>query len=247
MCDEWMSQLRLPLTADEFRQLPRNAAYQHDYLDRAVLTPRPRYYHAVLQLSPPAPALDPPESASGLSLRPVANEDIDALEKVFVAAFYRVQPFAALPEETLADAARQCLQRTITAGDGPWVQRASFVALRAGQPIGAVFLSLLPVGDPSEMDNYYWTEPPPEDCVERRLGRPHLTWIFVTPTSGGHGVGTALLAAAAGELLALGYTQLFSTFLLGNDASLLWHWRNGFQLLSYPASLRRLARRLRRQ
>src|SRR6266542_5800309 len=100
MCDEWMSEVRLTLTADEFRRLPRNAAYQYDYLSAAVLTPRPRYYHAVLQLPPPAPALDPPELAAGMSLRPLGDEDLEVLEKAFVAAFSRVQPFAALTEET---------------------------------------------------------------------------------------------------------------------------------------------------
>jgi hypothetical protein len=32
---------------------------------------------------------------------------------------------------------------------------------------------------------------------------------------------------------------LASTFLLGNESSMLWHWRNGFQLLQYPGSRRR--------
>jgi L-amino acid N-acyltransferase YncA len=61
-----------------------------------------------------------------------------------------------------------------------------------------------------------------------------------------HGVGSALLAAAVRELLALGFPRLFSTFLLGNESSLLWHWRNGFQLLSSPYSLRRMRQRLLR-
>jgi hypothetical protein len=39
----------------------------------------------------------------------------------------------------------------------------------------------------------------------------------------------------------MGFVQLATTFLVGNDASMLWHWRNGFQLLQYPNSRRRNA------
>jgi hypothetical protein len=88
-----------------------------------------------------------------------------------------------------------------------------------------------------------WPEPPPPDCVERRLGLPHLTWVFVGPWHSAHGVGSALLAVAVRELLALGYHELASTFLLGNESSMLWHWRNGFRLLPHPGSWRELRRR----
>jgi L-amino acid N-acyltransferase YncA len=79
---------------------------------------------------------------------------------------------------------------------------------------------------------------PPADCIEKRLGRPHLTWIFVTRFLAGKGVGSLLLTAAVTKLRALGFTQLLTTFVLGNDSSMLWHWRNGFELLSYPNSIR---------
>jgi hypothetical protein len=52
-------------------------------------------------------------------------------------------------------------------------------------------------------------------------------------------VGTGLLHAAAAALARLGFTHLTTTFLLGNDSSMLWHWRNGFQLVGHPASRRR--------
>ena len=63
--------------------------------------------------------------------------------------------------------------------------------------------------------------------------------MFVAPLSAGRGVGTALLHAAVRELLALGFTELASTFLLGNDSSMLWHWRAGFRLLTHSASRRK--------
>ena len=104
-------------------------------------------------------------------------------------------------------------------------------------------MTLLPDEDPADWDSFQWREPPPADCVERRLGRPHITWVFVSPWHAGRGTGTALLATAAAALRELGYRQLASTFLLGNDSSMLWHWRNGFQLLAYPGSFRLMQER----
>jgi L-amino acid N-acyltransferase YncA len=64
--------------------------------------------------------------------------------------------------------------------------------------------------------------------------------IFVSPFFAGKGVGTLLLSVAVRELLDQGYQQPASTFLIGNDSSMLWHWRNGFRLLPCPGSIRRL-------
>jgi GNAT superfamily N-acetyltransferase len=200
------------------------------------VNPRPRYYHTLLDLSA-APA----DKAAVLPLRPVGPEDWEAMAPVFAAAFTQLPPFAGLDDATRLRAVSKSLTHTRTGGDGPWVEAASFVGLdESGEGIvGAALITLLPVRDPCDWDSYHWAEPPPADCVARGLGRPHLTWIFVHPESAGRGVGTALLAAAVGALRGLGYRELASTFLLGNDSSMLWHWRSGFRLLTYPGSRRR--------
>jgi GNAT superfamily N-acetyltransferase len=237
MCDEWMAGLELPLTAGQFRRLPRNPAYRYTHDDGvARVSPRPRYYHALLELAA-APDPVPPQ----VPLRPLRPEDWEALEPVFAAAFADQPPFAGLDDDTRLTAARRSLTQTRTGGDGPWVEAASFVAATAGstRPAGGLLVTLLPDRDPSGWDSYHWDEPPPADAVARRLGRPHLTWVFVAPPLAGRGVGTALLAAASASLLTLGYRELASTFLLGNESSMLWHWRNGFRLLPYPGSRRR--------
>lgn len=236
MCDEWMPSLTLPLTPEQFRLLPRHSAYRFEYLDgQAHLSPRPRHYHALLDLT--AVAL---EAERRLRVRPAVPADTPELERVFAAAFDRVQPFGGLEDDKRREAARTCLQRTLTGGDGPLIEAACFVALEEdGAAVGAVFVTLLPDGDPCDWDSYGWRTPPPPDAVARRLGRPHLTWIFVEPLSAGQGAGTTLLAAAVRALLRLGFRELASTFLRGNDSSMLWHWRNGFRLLPYPGSLRR--------
>ena len=251
MCDEWMPRIQLPLTIEQFHQLPRNAAYKYEYLDgRAWLSPRPRHYHALLDLQPlPVPA--------EVHVRPVQEGDWDSLQRIFTGAFRSIQPFGSLDDDTRREAARKALERTRTGGDGPWIERASFVALaentqgkpkeEVSWPVGAVLITLLPEGDPTDLSSYYWDEPPPADCIARGLGRPHLTWIFVSPLLAGQGVGTALLASAVKALLAMGYRQLASTFMIGNDSSMLWHWRNGFRLLSYPGSFRQLQQRRRKK
>ena len=59
MCDEWMPTIKLPLSKEQFQQLPRNPAYKYEYLDGlAYLSPRARHYHAALDLSA-RPAEDP--------------------------------------------------------------------------------------------------------------------------------------------------------------------------------------------
>jgi GNAT superfamily N-acetyltransferase len=230
-----MPLVALKLTIDEFHLLPRNAAYKYEYFDdTAWLNPRPRYYHALLDL----PATF--EGAADVSLRGVAADDWEELEEVFAEAFRIQQPFAGLSPVARRMAAHKCLTRTRTGGDGPWIEQASFVATDDEGMLGAVFVTLLPRRDPTDWDGYTWDEPPPPNAIEQRLGRPHLTWIFVRQVLAGHGIGTALLSAATAALVSLGYTDLLSTFLAGNDSSMLWHWRAGFRLLAHPGSRRRL-------
>jgi GNAT superfamily N-acetyltransferase len=240
MCDEWMPTIELPLTWEQFHQLPRNPAYKYEYSEgKAFLTPRSRHYHAFLDLKP---LLVP----DGLEIHPLKPTDLDVLVPLFAQTFRSIQPYGSLDEETRLKAARHALERTCTGGDGPLIEPASFVVWDAfstsevvdREPIGAILITLLPEGDPCEWDSYRWEEPPPPDCIPRRLGRPHLTWVFVESRRAGHGVGTALLAASVNALLNMGFQQLLTTFMVGNDSSMLWHWRNGFRLLSYPGSPR---------
>lgn len=236
MCDEWMPVLQLRLSVEEFRQLPRHAAYKYEYhAGTAWCNPRPRYYHAVLDL----PAV-PIEGAAAVPVRRIRDDDWEPLIDLFAEAFAGQQPFFGQPENLRTLAARQCLEQTRLGGDGPWVRAASQVAVAAdGSLLGAVLITLLPLGDPTDWNTYCWDEPPPPSCVERRLGQPHLTWVFVHPELAGRGVGSALLQASAAVLDDLGFDGLLSTFLLGNESSMLWHWRAGFRLLTYPGSRRR--------
>lgn len=238
MCDDWMPFLKLPLTIEQFHQLPRSGAYKYEYIgSEAWLTPRPKHYHALLELRPV-------EGTKAVPMRRLGVDDWDALVPIFRGAFHNIQPFGSLEDDALDNAAKTCLERTRTGQDGPLIEQACLVALDGERRIGAILITLLPDEDPTDWDAFSWPEPPPADCVANRQGRPHLTWIFVGPWHKGEGTGTALLATAVRELLALGYTQLASTFLSSNESSLLWHWRNGFRLLAYPGSKREMKKRL---
>jgi GNAT superfamily N-acetyltransferase len=228
--------LQLPLSLAQFLQLPRNAAYRYDFeAGQARINPRPRYYHALLDLE--GLTLEGP---ADVELRPLEGDDWEALIEVFAAAFALQQPFAGVDEATRLIAARRSLEQTRTGGDGPWIEAASFIAPDEDDlPTGAILITLLPQHDPTDWDAYHWSSPPPPDCIARRLGQPHLTWVFVDPDQVGRGVGTALLGAATQALRQMGFTSLLTTFLIGNDSSMLWHWRAGFRLLSHPGSRRR--------
>lgn len=238
MCEQWMPTIRLPLTPEAYGQLPRNPAYRYEYLDgHAILSPRTHHFHAALDLCALKPGSG--ELSRNIGLRRLVDGDFDELVRLFTEAFRTIQPYGSLDDKTRVLAAHDALERARSGGDGPWIQPASFAGIRAGKIAGAVIVTLVPPGDPIDWNSYRWQDPPPADAIVRRLGRPHLTWIFVDPGTAGQGVGTTLLCAAAAELRGLGYQELLSTFVLGNHSSMLWHWRNGFRLLTYPGSMRR--------
>src|SRR5436309_2547579 len=96
MCDQWMSALRIPMTLAQFHQLPRHPAYKYEYLTcQAWLTPRPKFYHARLDL---AKEFAPRDLATTepMTLAQVQETDFDDLKKVFRNAFSQIQPFAGL-------------------------------------------------------------------------------------------------------------------------------------------------------
>jgi GNAT superfamily N-acetyltransferase len=248
MIDRWFPHVTFPVARETFRQLPRNPTYKYEYFDgEAQLSPRPKSYHCLLELAPrDVPEAVELQGGEQATFRPLAREDWPRFPKLFAAAFDRLPPFGLIAEKRREEAARECLNRTRSGGDGPVVEQASFVAQQGDQLLGAVLITLMYAGDLETYDDPGWSEPAPPDALKRRWGRPHLTWIFVAPLSARHGIGAALLGRAVNELHRLGYRQLASTFLLGNESSTLWHWKNGFRLLSFIASPGAITRAVRR-
>jgi GNAT superfamily N-acetyltransferase len=222
MIEDWFSAIELPLTWQQFWQLPRNPAYKYEYFDgRGWLSPRPKSYHAVLDLQAFARPIADMATDDTVVVRPLQDADWKCLPKLFAAAFDRVQPFASLTDEERLTAAGDCLSHTRGSGEGPLVGEASLVAARDGTLVGANLITLLP-----------------GDASKHAAGLPHLTWIFVAPFYSRQGLGMALLDMAVKALLRLGYKELASTFLLGNESSMLWHWRAGFRVPEQPWSTR---------
>ena len=66
MCEEWMSPVKLDITIEQFHQLPRHPAFKYEYFGgHAYLTPRPKFYHALLELD----QFQPPEATREFSVR----------------------------------------------------------------------------------------------------------------------------------------------------------------------------------
>ncbi|HBI42652.1 MAG TPA: hypothetical protein DDY78_07315 [Planctomycetales bacterium] len=238
MWSKCMRLVKIRMSIQEFHQLPRHAAYKYEYLDgEAWLSPRPKTYHALLDLHPPEESAD----AGRVMTRQISADDWDDLAGLFSAAFRDRPPFLGLDDKKRRAAAHAILENARTGGDGPLIEQAAFIARLKHHdgPAGGIVVTLLPASDLSDWRSFHWAEPPPPDAIAHKLGRPHLTWIFVHPFAAGRGVATALLHAATRELLALGYAELASTFLLGNESSMIWHWRNGFRLAASPFSRRK--------
>ena len=252
MLDRWFSIIKLPMSGRRFHQLPRNPVYQYEFLDRAAwLTPRPRFYTARLALRSPVDG--PPQQVEvvrdQVRFRRLEDRDWPRLSRLFAGSFQRVQPFESLGDRRRLEAARDCLKHTRDGHDGPIIRPACHVAYfeKDHLPVGATLVTLVPPVDLDDPWTFHWKTPPPPDCIERRLGHAHLTWIFVDHRFAGYGIGSALLSHASESLLALGYTELISSFILGNDSSMLWHWRNGFELMPYSGSKRRFQAAMREQ
>jgi hypothetical protein len=248
MLDRWFPYIRFPIPLDGFLQLPKHAAYKWEYSDgEAILTARPKSAHALLALDRWTCEITDPfgRREEEIAFRPLVDEDWAEFPPLFAGAFHRVPPFSQL-EDRAEEAAKDCLDRTRSGEDGPLVGEACHVATADGRIVGAMIVTLMSGGDPEEIDTW-WRDPKPDaDGLERREGRPHLTWAFVSPWYARHGVGTGLLGEAVPVLRSLGYRELASTFLLGNESSTLWHWRNGFRLLPGLDSLRAIRRSARR-
>lgn len=250
--EKWFPFVQLPISREKFRQLPQHPTYRYEYIDGvAWLTARPECYHALLTLQ----RRDPPDWVGGfgretVTFRPLQESDWARLVGLFAEAFHQTPPFSLISDDERKAAARECLEKTRAGGDGPLIDAACFVArcdtADGERLLGAILVTLTQEGDLERFDDLEWTREAPPDAVERGWGRPHLTWIFTNAWNSRRGMGSALLQYAANALLEIGYRELASTFLLGNESSTLWHWRNGFRLLSCPGSPRAMDRAIER-
>lgn len=241
MLNDYFPELHFPLSWEEFQKIPRHAGYRYEYRSgQATLSGSPRYRHARLSLSEvdPLPGREPPAGDvtcffSRFELAPLSDRDWKDLPTIFAEAFSRTPPLSTLPDDQRLSAAQQLLERTRTGQDGPLLPAASRILCErdSGELIGAVVVTLVPNGPPEDFTQTEWRSPPPSDAVQACWGQPHLTWIFLPPMHQRRELGTVLLRAAATGVRNAGYSHLLSTFLVGDHVSMLWHWKNRFELI----------------
>jgi GNAT superfamily N-acetyltransferase len=227
--ERWYPYFRLPISIEQFHTLPRNSAYRYEFFDGvAHLSARPKCYHCGIEIDALAkPELVPLDWKASPGVRAFAESDWPLLPEPFSHAMHAMLPFAALDDEKRLEASLDCLQQVRDGKEGPLIPEACFVAVdeNDGHILGGALVTLWQL---NEFDFAEWQ-------VETL---PHLTWIFVLPMLQRHGIGSLLLWHVLAALRAQGYPRLASTFLLGNDASAMWHWRHGFQLAGYMMSPR---------
>jgi Acetyltransferase (GNAT) family len=215
---DWFRSLEFDFPLDTFKQLPRHPAYKYEYFNsRAVLSPRPQSQRAVLDLRTASLPTDTPLPRRQSTIRQLHSRDWPLLPRLLATAFDDIPPFAALPVDLRHEAAEDCIEHTRSGGDGSVLESACFVAPAESNTglLGAALVTMLEAPG----DN---TAPSP---------RPHLTWIMVNPWHARAGLAGALLACIVPALRKLGFTELLSTFLVGNTRSMMWHWRRGFRLV----------------
>lgn len=231
--------LTVPMPFDTWRKLPRFPTHKNEYWDGAArYTPRLNSCDIYLDLAQWKPPPHDDEFVSKrmrVAVRQLKDEDWEELPGAFHAAFCQQQPLASWRTAPAARAARCTINWTRSGGDGLLVRDACFTAWDLVRDdaspedvlAGAAIVTLVPYN--------HLREPPAEASVphpEKHDVRvvAHLTWIFVRHRLQRQNVGTLLLEDVVSALRTGGFRWLSSTCLLDHRSSLLWHWRNGFQL-----------------
>ncbi len=229
------------MTLESYERLPRHPSYKLEYWGGQLrISPRWRSHCFFLELRPPeeCPRVDDLRVAA---IRSLVAGDWETLPVVLADAFRDSPPLGMLGDRRRVCAARDWLLSTRDGCEGPLVEPACVVAVDPeddSKVLGALLVTLMV---PKARSWYARlrnaVDPQPPDLAEGRE-QSQMSWIFVRPGASGRGVGTALLAAATRTLWKSGFRELASATHCGNVSSLVWHWRNGFQLLPNPDSVR---------
>ncbi|MCA8996345.1 MAG: hypothetical protein KDA80_05165 [Planctomycetaceae bacterium] len=236
MMEKWFRTVRCEVPWEVYQSLPRHPAYRFEYVQGELrITGRPRFLSCRLGLEDLAESVT---ERDGYEVHTLSEHNRDELSTLFARAFANTAPFAALDWETCEVAAKALLARTESGDDGRLDPAASLVVKSSATDhlcgvsivtwVSGQYLFPSGLGRPDEMTAE----------ESRRVVFPHLTWIFVEPESSRMGLGCWLLTRSGRVLREQGANSLYSTFLLGQSESMLWHWKMGFQLLEDPMSPR---------
>ncbi|MGI9001647.1 MAG: GNAT family N-acetyltransferase [Pseudonocardia sp.] len=198
--------MQIPMSFEHYERIPRHPDWKWEYWDGA----------AHLSYRPFAMCLrrevhEPVGGSRRHAVRLIDPGRDEARLRTFLSEFWRAEdPGRTFEEEDAISWLRDGLDRSFARLAEP----AGALAEEDGELIGAVLL-----------------EPPHRDD---EVAAPQLSWLSVRAGFRCDGVGTDLLAALVEALRASGAEHLASAASPGNRASLAWHWRNGFQIVSDP-------------
>lgn len=253
MSSDWFFPVKIAMPWESFRRLPRHPAYRYEYRgEEALVSGRPQYLHCWRGTAPGESGNDavPSNPSSflpdfGLQLLSWeegtgTSQQKDDLLELFRESFAESPPFFALGQDEQKLAAFESFGGSIAGFSGCPVNVASFVIRQreSSLPVAALLVTLVPPGDWTDFSDSGWETPSPKDPIRSRWGHAHLTWVFVSPRWRRRGLGEFLLRKSLSQLDDLRYEKLFSTFMLGDHASMLWHWKQKFQLLPSISSAR---------
>lgn len=217
--DRYVTPLKLPMPIDLFWRFPHLAAYKAEYqAGHAELTYRPRLCMARLPVAPRAE-----RKTSGVSIGPLdVARSIEPLSKLFTNSFARVPPLDAMAPTTRRHAADAAMKHTAGGGDGPLFRPACFAANdpKTGEMIGAAILCEIGL----RSDEWPEEELPPKLV--------NLTWLFVSPKHQRQQIASTLVDRVVTVLAEERVSWLLSHLLEDNVPSVMFHWRQGFELLS---------------
>ncbi len=235
MLPDWFVPAQIRMTWEEFQKLPRHPAYRYEYRNGELRqSGRPILRNCRIKTEfQAASKVDDRIEALRLSFADLKNFNGQALTTLFKQAFARSAPYFSLSPAELDQAVQDHFLSVLQAHPWPIAWSASRLLLKesSNEPVAASVVTLVPDANWTDFTDPKWQQQAPPDALEKCWGHPHLTWIFVSPQYQRHGIGSILLSEARNEVRNLGYRNLFSTFLVGDYESMLWHWKQGFELI----------------
>ncbi len=221
---------------EEFRKLPRHPAYRYEYRrGELTISGRPRQLNCRLPLEtfPVAPTQQTNRS-DNFQQTPLKTSSESRLVELFEQSFSQTFPYRHLEARERRRAAESQIGKAFHGSSWPVNDDASQILINNEnqQAVAAAIITQVPDGNWSDFSDPAWQCRPAKDAAGQKWGVPHLTWIMVDARFQRRGLAALLLRHASETVRQQGHTHLFSTFHIGNHASMLWHWKQGFQLIS---------------
>jgi ribosomal protein S18 acetylase RimI-like enzyme len=216
--DDYVTPLKLPMTIDTFSRFPALAGYKAELKGPNVeLSYQPRLSMARLRVASRAA-----REVDGVAISPIDVRGFaEPLAKLFAMSFAHVPPLDTMAPTTRRHAADAEMKHLATGGQGALFEPACLGAVESASHklVGAAIVTKLALR--------------PDEWPDAEMPSPllNLTWLFVAPGHQRRAVGTALLDHVVSALAKAGHAWLVSHIPQDNVPVVMFHWRNGFELV----------------